>query len=127
MDETAPHLEPDAEEAWELFIFGATEPPAATHGDAESAAWFRAQLQELGFTQGTFTRFMLRRGDIRSKRSIRRSIRRMCAGHARVPGEMRVLLNLLLRSRQRKMAREARERDERDAPWNDAPGNRPEQ
>jgi len=34
---------------------------------------------------------------------------------------MRVLLNVMLRSRERGMARRARERDERAAPWNDPP------
>lgn len=114
---TPPVLEEDAEAAWELLVFGVEEMPPPTQGDAESAAWFRAQLQELGFTQGTFARFMQRRGDVRSKRNIQR----MCAGQVRVPGEMRVLLGLMLRSKKRKMAKVARDRDERDAPWNDPP------
>lgn len=116
---TPPILEPDAEAAWELLVLGVEEPPPPPHGDAESAAWFRAQLEELGFTRGAFARFMQRRGDDRPKRNIQRSIQRMCAGQARVPGEMRVLLGLMLRSKQRKMARAARKRDEREAPWND--------
>jgi hypothetical protein len=114
-----PVLEEDAETAWALFVFGVGEPPAPTEGDAESATWFRAQLEELGFTQGAFARFMVRRGDTRTERNVLRSIQRMCAGKARVPGEMRVLLGLMLRSKRRSMARVARQRDEREAPWND--------
>ncbi len=64
---------------------------------------------------------MVRRGNSRPKRNVLRSIQRMCAGQARVPGEMRVLLGLMVRSKQRKMARAARKRDERDAPRNDLP------
>ena len=114
-----PVLEEDAEAVWELFVFGVEEPPPAAHGDAESATWFRTQLLELGFTQGAFARFMVRRGDTRPKRNVLRSIQRMCAGQARVPREMCVLLGLMLRSKQRKMVRAARQRDEREAPWND--------
>ncbi len=71
---TPPLLEEDAEAAWDLLVFGVEEPPPPAHGDAESAAWFRAQLQELGLTQGAFARFMVRRGDTRPKRNVLRSI-----------------------------------------------------
>lgn len=75
--DTAPLLEPAAEAAQGLLILGVGEvPAAAVHGDAESSVWVRAQLLELGFTQG-ISRSMVRRGD---------------AGQARVSGEMRVLL-----------------------------------
>jgi hypothetical protein len=119
MTGTPPVLEEDAETAWALFVFGVGEPSAPAEGDAESAAWFRAQLKELGFTQGAFARFMKRRGDTRPERNVLRSIQRMCVGKARVPGKMRVLLGLMLRSKRRRMARAARERDKREAPWND--------
>ena len=122
----APLLEKDAESAWRLFVLGVEDPSPPPHGDAEGAAWLRSRLQELGFTQGAFARFMIRRGDTRPKRNVQRSIQRMCAGQARVPGEMRVLLGLMLRAKRRKTARLARERDEREAPWNDPPEARPE-
>lgn len=115
----APVLEEDAEAAWELFVLGVQEPPISAKGDAEGAAWFRARLEELGFTQGAFARFMVRRGDTRPKRNVLRSVQRMCAGQARVPGEMRVLLGLMLRSKRRSTARAAKRRDEREAPCND--------
>lgn len=127
MPEIPPLLEGDAEAAREPFVLGVEERPPATHGDAENAAWFTARLQEVGSTQGSFARFMLCRGGTRPKRSARRSIRRMCAGQARAAGEMRVLLGLRLRSKQRTMARAARERGERNAPWNDSPETHREQ
>jgi hypothetical protein len=83
---TPPIFEPDAEAAWESLVLGTGEPRPPARGDAESAAWFRAQLQELGFTQGSFARWMRRRGDDRSECGTRDHIRRMCAGKARVSG-----------------------------------------
>ena len=118
---TPPLLDPDAEAARELLILGARERPSLSPRDADDAAWFKARLQEPGFTQRTFSRFMMRRGDLRPRPSILRSMQRMSSGHAWPPGEIRVLLNVMLRSRERGMARRARERDERAAPWNDPP------
>jgi hypothetical protein len=47
-----------------------------------------------------------RLGDDRDLRSIRRSLERMAASDARVLGEMRVVLNLLARSRKRRAERQ---------------------
>jgi hypothetical protein len=135
-----PLLEEDAEEAWEVLVFGVDEHPPTAEGDAEDAAWFKAQLVELGFTQRSFAEWMKRCVDDRSRRAIRTSIQRICAGQAPVPSELPVLFFIMLRSKKRKMARQARLkaerqppdsaseqarlRDERDAPWNDPPESR---
>lgn len=66
----------------------ATAPP-------EGGVDFRKALEELGFTQGSFVRFMIRNGDDRAPPTIRRSVERMGAGTSRVSGEMRVILTML--------------------------------
>jgi len=81
-------------------------PPATADRDAEGAAWFRARLAEVGETQGSLAQLMKRCGDLRPEKSILRSIQRMAAGDVKVPGEMRVVLHLLAKSRA-KRARQA--------------------
>ena len=66
---------------------------------AEGAAFFRAALRELGETQSSLARLMKKHGDDRQPATILRNIQRMANGEARVSGEMRVLLNFLLRGR----------------------------
>jgi hypothetical protein len=66
-----------------------------------SAEWMRAQLAELGETQAGLARFLKRNGDDREITNIERSIRRMTAGDARVSGEMRAILGILRKRRQR--------------------------
>lgn len=66
-----------------------------------SADWMRAQLAELGETQAGLARFLKRNGDDREITNIERSIRRMVAGDARVSGEMRAILGILRKRRQR--------------------------
>ena len=73
--------------------------PTPGRGTPESAAWFREQLDELGLGQTALARFMQRHGDDRQESSIRRTIARMATGHARVSGEMRVLLALMRQRR----------------------------
>ena len=70
--------------------------PEPGRGTPESAAWFCNQLAALGLSQPDLTRFMLRHGDDRKETSVRRTIGRMATGNARVSGEMRVLLTVLL-------------------------------
>lgn len=76
-------------------------------GTPESAAWFRAVLEEIGETQSSLARLMKRCGDDRQKATILRNIQRMANGEARVSGEMRVLLHFLRRSRAKRKAAEA--------------------
>ncbi len=80
------------------------EKPA--RGSPESAAWFRTQLEELGETQASMARLMMRNGDDRKLNTIERTIRRMANGEARVSGEMRVVLTMLIRGKKKAIARE---------------------
>jgi hypothetical protein len=64
-------------------------------GTGESAAWFRAMLEEPGETQSSLARLMQRKGDDRQPATIPRRIQRMANGEARVWGEMRVILTIM--------------------------------
>jgi hypothetical protein len=64
-------------------------------GTPESAAWFRAALEELEQTQSSFARLLKRKGDDRQPETIPRNIQRMAEGDARVPGEMRVIIAMM--------------------------------
>ena len=75
----------------------ASEMVAETTALHEDAEWFRATLKRLGHTQTSFGRWMGELGDTRPEDTIARSIRRMATGEAKVPGEMRVLLHLLVK------------------------------
>lgn len=75
-------------------------------GSPDSAAWFRAALEEIGETQSSLVRLMVRNGDDRKPPTILRHIQRMALGEARVSGEMRVILTMLKRSRQKRQAGE---------------------
>ena len=77
-----------------------------TSGTAESAAWFKGTLAELGETQASMARLMLRNGDDRAPATVERHIRRMANGEARVSGEMRVVLTMLSRGKRKAIARE---------------------
>ncbi len=70
-------------------------------GTPESAAWFRAALVELELTQSSLARLMQRKGDDRKPATILRTIQRMATGDARVSGEMRVILTMMLRAKKR--------------------------
>jgi hypothetical protein len=74
-------------------------------GTPESAAWFRAMLEELGETQASMARLMKRKGDDRQPATIERHMRRMANGEARVSGEMRVILTMMLRAKKRAVAK----------------------
>jgi hypothetical protein len=74
-------------------------------GTLESAAWFRAMLEELGETQASMARLMKRKGDDRQPETIARHMRRVATGEARVSGEMRVVLTMMLRARKRSLAK----------------------
>jgi hypothetical protein len=78
----------------------------SSRGTPESAAWFRAELAEIGETQSGLARLMKRCGDDREQGNILRSIQRMAAGDARISGEMRVLLHFLRTGRRKRMERE---------------------
>jgi hypothetical protein len=69
------------------------QPP--TTGSPESAAWFKAELEELGLTQSGFAKWLKKRGDDRQPGTILRHIQRMAGGEARVSGEMRVILSMM--------------------------------
>lgn len=75
-------------------------------GTAESAAWFREALAEIGESQTGLARWMQRLGDDRKPANILRSIQRMASGDARVSGEMRVLLTLRRRKAVKARARQ---------------------
>jgi hypothetical protein len=64
-------------------------------GRSESAAFFRAALQEIGETQTSLARLLKRGGDDRRPSTILRTIQRMALGEARVSGEMRFILKML--------------------------------
>lgn len=63
-------------------------------GNSASAAWFRMMLEQIGETQSSMVRFMMRNGDDRQATTILRNIQRMANGEARVSGEMRVVLTM---------------------------------
>ena len=71
-------------------------------GSAESAAWFRATLDEIGETQSSLAKLMARCGDDRKPGTILRNVQRMALGEARVSGEMRVVLHFLRQSKVRR-------------------------
>ena len=79
-------------------------------GTPESAEWFRAMLEELGETQSSLARLMHRKGDDRQPATILRTIQRMATGDARVSGEMRVILNMMKRAKNRAEKRIAAEK-----------------
>jgi len=68
---------------------------------AESAAWFRAKLDELHIGQSALARLMLAHGDDRQFATTLRSLSRMASGDARVSGETRALLGVLAESAMR--------------------------
>jgi len=70
----------------------------------EDAVAFRAFLAEIGETQGSFVRTLLRLGDHRPKETVTKSIQRMCAGSNKISGEMRVLMQVFRNSRRRRRA-----------------------
>lgn len=74
-------------------------------GTPESAAWFKAMLEEIGETQSSLARLMHRKGDDRQPTTILRTIQRMASGEARVSGEMRVILTMMLRAKKRAVAK----------------------
>jgi hypothetical protein len=74
-------------------------------GTPEGAEWFRAALEELGETQASMARLMKRKGDDRNPETIARHMRRMACGEARVSGEMRVILTMMLRAKKRAVAK----------------------
>jgi hypothetical protein len=83
-------------------------------GTPESAAWFRLMLENLGETQSSLARLMHRKGDDRQPTTILRTIQRMANGEARVSGEMRVILTMMLRAKQRGERRTAAKAAELD-------------
>jgi hypothetical protein len=50
-------------------------------------------------------RLMKRKGDDRNPETIARHMRRMACGEARVSGEMRVILTMMLRAKKRAVAK----------------------
>ena len=68
-------------------------------GSAESAAWFRARLDDLGIGQSELARSMIQLGDDRQFDTILRSLRRMVSGEARVSGEMRAMIGMMLQTK----------------------------
>lgn len=83
-------------------------------GSPESAAWFRAALEALGETQSSMARLMKRKGDDRQPNTILRTIQRMATGEARVSGEMRVILTMMQRAKDRGEKRTAEKAAARD-------------
>jgi hypothetical protein len=73
----------------------------ALRGNPEDAAWFREMLVKLDETQASMARLMKRKGDDRVPATIERHMRRMANGEARVSGEMRVILTMMLRAKER--------------------------
>ena len=73
-------------------------------GTPEGAAFFRAAALALEESQSSLARLMQRYGDDRKPATILRNIQRMANGEARVSGEMRVLLNFMLRGKRRRLA-----------------------
>jgi len=70
----------------------------------EDAAAFREFLAEIGETQGSFVRTLIRLGDHRPKETVTKSVQRMCAGSNKISGEMRVLMQVFRNSRRRRRA-----------------------
>jgi hypothetical protein len=60
-----------------------------------SPADFTKALTDLGIGPGALSTIMKRHGDDRPRQNIRRNLRRMATGEARVSGEMRAILNIL--------------------------------
>jgi hypothetical protein len=77
-------------------------------GTSESAAFFRAVLDELGETQSSFARKLARLGDDRKPATILRHVQRMATGEARISGEMKVILTIFRKRRERDKAKEAK-------------------
>lgn len=75
--------------------------------DPAGAMLFRATLAELGFSIGSFVKFMIRHGDCRPASNIKRRLRRMATGEVRVSGEMHVILGMLRNGRARAARRGA--------------------
>lgn len=73
----------------------------------EDAAAFRDFLAEIGESQNSFMRILMRLGDHRPKTTIVRSIQRMCSGENKISGEMRVLMQVFRNSRRRRRRRAA--------------------
>jgi hypothetical protein len=67
----------------------------------QAIAAFRRALEELGETQSSFAARMGRLGDRRPFETILRGIQRMASGETRVSGEMQVILEMMIRGRQR--------------------------
>jgi len=88
------------------------EKPA--RGTPESAAWFRAELEALGETKASMARLMKRKGDDRAPNTIERHMQRMATGDARVSGEMRVILTMMRRAKERGERRTASKAAVRD-------------
>jgi hypothetical protein len=86
----------------------------AVRDTPESAAWFREVLEALGETQASMARLMKRKGDDRQLETIARHMRRMANGEARVSGEMRVILTMMLRAKERGERRTAEKAAGRD-------------
>ena len=82
--------------------------PIQRGGTPESAAWFRARLVELGETQGSLCRLLMRLGDDRKERTILRHLGRMANGEARVSGEMKALLGMIANGRAKAAKRRQR-------------------
>jgi hypothetical protein len=60
-----------------------------------SPADFKEALASLGVGTNALSKIMKHLGDDRPRDNIRRNLQRMAAGEARVPGEMRAMLNML--------------------------------
>lgn len=62
----------------------------------DNAAWFRQMLKRRGHTQASFARWLAENGDTRPPVTIACGVRRMANGEAKVSGELRVLMSLLV-------------------------------
>jgi hypothetical protein len=60
-----------------------------------SPADFKQALADLGVGTNALSKIMKHLGDDRPRDNIRRNLARMATGEARVPGEMRAILNML--------------------------------
>jgi hypothetical protein len=60
-----------------------------------SPADFKQALADLGVGTNALSKIMKHLGDDRPRDNIRRNLARMATGEARVPGEMRAMLNML--------------------------------
>jgi hypothetical protein len=56
---------------------------------------FKQALASLGVGTNALSKIMKQLGDDRPRDNIRRNLQRMATGEARVPGEMRAMLNML--------------------------------